>query len=103
MGKDQYTKLIELIAQNRDVFATKASELGKTELHNHTIETTTETPIRAKRYKYTPQTNEIIENHVQEMEQNDIIEKSMSSYHSNVILVKKNLTTHIALSLTSEN
>ncbi|VDI54419.1 Hypothetical predicted protein [Mytilus galloprovincialis] len=43
--KEQHQKLLKLIGSNRNVFAKDASELGKTDLHYHNIETTNEAPV----------------------------------------------------------
>ncbi|CAG2184771.1 TRMT2A [Mytilus edulis] len=92
--KEQHQKLLKLIGSNRNVFAKDASELGKTDLHYHNIETTNEAPVRSKRFQYSPKMQEIMETQIKNLKENDIIEESMSPYHSSVILVKKPNNTY---------
>ncbi|VDH91891.1 Hypothetical predicted protein [Mytilus galloprovincialis] len=92
--KTQHQKLLMLIGTNRNVFAKDASELGKTDLHYHNIETTNEAPVRSKRFQYSPKMQEVIETQIKNLKENDIIEESMSPYHSSVILVKKPNNTY---------
>ncbi|CAG2197506.1 unnamed protein product [Mytilus edulis] len=82
--KEQHQKLLKLIGSNRNVFAKDASELGKTDLHYHNIETTNEAPVRSKRFQYSPKMQEVMETQIKNLKENDIIEESMSPYHSSV-------------------
>ncbi|CAG2257086.1 Transmembrane protein 41A-A,Transmembrane protein 41A-B,Transmembrane protein 41A [Mytilus edulis] len=91
---EQHQKLLKLIGSNRNVFAKDASELGKTDLHYHNIETTNEAPVRSKRFQYSPKMQEVMETQIKNLKENDIIEESMSPYHSSVILVKKPNNTY---------
>ena len=51
LTQDMKDKILELIGRNRDVSATNLSELGKTNLHTHTIETGDALPVRQRPYR----------------------------------------------------
>ena len=82
-------ELQNLIGRNRDVFAKDASELGKTNIHTHTIITNNGKPVRTPRYSQNPQIRQETERQIKEMLKNDVIEESTSPYQSPVVMVKK--------------
>ncbi|KAK3100349.1 hypothetical protein FSP39_018534 [Pinctada imbricata] len=86
---NEQLQLAELLTRNRDVFAKDASELGKTHIHYHRIDTVTDKPVRSKPYKQTPAARQETDKQIEHMLQHDIIEESTSNYHSPVVLVKK--------------
>ena len=83
------TKLLELIGRNRDVFATNLTELGKTNLHTHKIETGDALPVRQRPYRNSPKVEQEMNRQVEEMEAIGIIEPSTSMWQSPVVMVKK--------------
>lgn len=85
----QTQQLQDLIGRNRDVFAKDATELGKTNLHTHSIITNTDKPVRTPRYSQNPKMRQETERQIQEMLKNDVIEESTSPYQSPVVMVKK--------------
>lgn len=89
LTKSQETKLLSLLAQNRQVFAKDMSELGCTDIHHHDIETGDNPPVRCAPYRANPQQRELIDTHIDEMLKHGIIEESNSTYQSPVVLVKK--------------
>ena len=55
INSEQKTRLCQPLGQNRDIFAKNLSELGKTEMHYHTIHTKENTTVRSAPYRQTPQ------------------------------------------------
>lgn len=70
-------------------FSLDMSEIGKTPLISHSIDTTDEIPARAGPYKTSPEMKKAIEEEVQKLLDNEIIEHSSSDYSNPVILVRK--------------
>ena len=79
----------KLLSENADVFATSATDLGKTKLVKHLVDTGQERPFQehVRRFPY-EQTKEI-EKQVRTMQEQGIIQESNSPWASNVVLVKK--------------
>ena len=85
----QKSKLLDLIGRNRDVFATKISEVGKTNVHTHCIETRDAMPVRQRPYRASPKIEAEINKQIGEMSSSGIIEPSTSMWQSHVVMVKK--------------
>lgn len=85
----QRQKLCKFLAQNRSIFAKDLSELGKTEMHYHTIHTKDDKVVSSAPYHQSPQMRAELERQLEEMERHGIIEESTSPFHSPVVLVKK--------------
>ena len=86
---EQKTRLCQLLGQNRDIFAKNLSELGKTEMHYHTIHTKENKTVSSAPYRQTPQMCAELDKQLNEMERHGTIEESTSPFHSPVVLVKK--------------
>ena len=86
---DQQKVLHTLLNEHRDIFAKDASELGKTNMHFHRIDTTTDKPVKSRPYSQTPAARKETDVQIEHMLKHDIIEESTSQYHSPVVLVKK--------------
>lgn len=89
LSDDQQKSLKRLIAENRDVFATNMSELGKTNIYSHRIDTGSARPQRQHFYRATPEIREAIELMIQEMLENGICEESTSPWAAPVVMIKK--------------
>ncbi|MES9903532.1 MAG: reverse transcriptase domain-containing protein, partial [Sedimenticola sp.] len=89
LSPDQKQSLLTFIGKNRDVFAKDTSELGCTNLHHHRIETGDAAPQRQRFYRTSPQVNDEIGKHIDDMLQNEIIEPSDSVWTSPVVMIKK--------------
>ncbi|VDI78892.1 Hypothetical predicted protein [Mytilus galloprovincialis] len=89
LNLEQQQKLYKFLSQNRDIFAKDLSELGKTEMHYHTIHTKGDKVVSLAPYRQSPQMRAEIERQLDEMERHGIIEESTSPFHSPVVLVKK--------------
>lgn len=74
----QRARLLTFLNDHRDVFSTDLSDLGKTHLYKHKIETLPGSkPVRKQFYRTSPKMlKEIKKKQVDEMLQNDIIEPS---------------------------
>ena len=82
-------KLLDMIGQNRDVFAKDLSELGNTNRHPHFIDTGDAHPIKQRAYRASPRARAEISRQVKEQLENDVIEPSTSDWSSPVVLVRK--------------
>lgn len=87
--------LLEFLANHRENFALDLTELGRTDLHKHHIETKPGSrPVRLPFYRTSPHASREIDRQLQEMLDNDIIQPSNSEWHSPVVLVKKKNSTY---------
>jgi len=75
--------------QNRDLFATSLKDLPASDICYHTIETTTDTPIRQRQFRHPPHVENEIDKHCNELLDADIIQHSQSPYNNPVFLIKK--------------
>ncbi|KAK3105624.1 hypothetical protein FSP39_002098 [Pinctada imbricata] len=90
LSDKQKENLLEFLHQHKDVFSTDLSQIGKTSLYKHKIDTVPGAkPVRKQFYRTSPTASQVIREHVNEMLQNDIIQPSNSEWHSPVVLVKK--------------
>ncbi|KAK3100025.1 hypothetical protein FSP39_013636 [Pinctada imbricata] len=90
LTNEQKEDLLRFLTQYKDVFSTDLSQIGKTSLYKHKIDTVPGSkPVRKQFYRTSPVASQVIREHVNEMLQNDIIQPSNSEWHSPVVLVKK--------------
>ena len=85
----EYDQFNSFLQDNIDVFAFDKSQLGSSDIVEHTIELENPKPIRCAPYRTSPETKQEIEKHVKEMLKNGIIRESNSAWAAPVILVKK--------------
>ena len=86
----QKENMYSFLHQYKDIFSSDLSQIGKTSLYKHKIETVQGAkPVRKQFYRTSPEASKEIRKHVDEMLQNDIIQPSNSEWHSPVVLVKK--------------
>ncbi|KZR95999.1 Uncharacterized protein APZ42_009913, partial [Daphnia magna] len=78
--------LSKLLNDFHDLFASKDSELGNTNLIKHTIDTQGRGPIRQRPYRVTNNQRKLLEDKVQEMLQANVIRYSQSPWASPVVL-----------------
>ena len=89
LSDDEKAELMKLLREYRDIFAFEMSELGKTHLVKHVIDTQTVQPIKQRPYRVSPAQRKAIEEEVNKMLQNDVIKHSTSPWASPVLLVPK--------------
>ena len=89
LSNEQKQKLINFLSRNKDMFAKDISEIGKTNLHTHTIYTGQAKPVSTPPYRQTPQMRAELDRQLEEMKRHGIIEESTSPWHSPVVMVKK--------------
>jgi hypothetical protein len=89
LNKEEKEALQTLLSDFRDVFATKTSEMGFTNLVEHHINTGEAAPVHSKPYRVSQKERDVIQAQVQEMLEHDIIRPSKSCWSSPVVLVKK--------------
>ena len=89
LNVDDKQRLHKLLAKYHGIFATTQQELGRTSLIKHTIDTGTNSPIKQRPYRTSPDGKREIEKQVQEMCENNIAQPSTSPWGSPVVLVKK--------------
>ena len=86
----QKENMYSFLHQYKDIFSSDLSQIRKTSLYKHKIETVQGAkPVRKQFYRTSPEASKEIRKHVDEMLQNDIIQPSNSEWHSPVVLVKK--------------
>ena len=81
--------VLDLLTKYSDCFASTSSELGRSKVVEHQIDTTNHLPIHQSPYKSSWKERELIQTQVQEMLREGIIEPSKSPWASPVVLVKK--------------
>ncbi|KAI9554949.1 hypothetical protein GHT06_020230 [Daphnia sinensis] len=81
--------LFKLLNDFHDLFASKDSELGNTNLIKHTIDTQGRGPLRQRPYRVTNNQRKLLDDKVQEMLEADVIRYSHSPWASPVVLVEK--------------
>ena len=89
LSKSQKQQLTRVIRNYADVFALNDSELGCTNLVQHSIDTGDNKPVKQHPYRTPMVHREIISQMIDEMHEQGIIQPSMSPWASPVILVPK--------------
>jgi len=85
----QKQQLHSFLLSQRSAFAQDWSELGKTPLHHHKIDTGNARPVRLPFYRQNVNIRQECSRQVKEMLEHNIIQPSMSEWHSPVVMVKK--------------
>lgn len=89
LSMENKNRLQSFLLKNSDVFATDLSQLGKTHLYQHRIETHNACPVRQRAYRTSPEIRKEQDRQVEEMLENDIIEPSTSNWQSPVVMARK--------------
>ena len=58
---DQRQRLLVFLGRNRDVFSTGLADLGKTDLHEHVIDTADHPPVKLRPYRQSPHLQKVTE------------------------------------------
>ncbi|KAJ8033437.1 hypothetical protein HOLleu_23675 [Holothuria leucospilota] len=89
LEKEQYRQLKELLIQYGDVFSMSSSDLGRTTVVKHAIDTGSAKPIKQPARRVPVQQRQVERDLVKEMLTTGVIEPSASAWSSPVVLVKK--------------
>ena len=89
LTKNQLTQLKLLIKTNKNLFAKDLSELGRTNIVKHTVDTGKFRPIKQRPYRCSPDEHKRIADEVHEMHKKGIIRESNSPWSSPVVIVPK--------------
>ena len=87
-GEDK-PKVAALLTEYADVFATSATDIGRTKLVQHVIDTGQERPVHERVRRFPYEQSKEIEQQVKTMKEQGLIQESTSQWASNVVLVKK--------------
>ena len=88
--KEEHKQMVaKLLCDYSDVFAKSPTDLGKTHLVQHIIDTGQEKPIQERVRRFPYEQSKEIEQQVKTMKEQGIIQESNSRWASNVVLVKK--------------
>ncbi|CAC5399405.1 unnamed protein product [Mytilus coruscus] len=91
----EHKSIIEkLISKNKDIFATKDSELGHTDTVKMEIETGNHPPIKLKPYRTPLHKRQIVDQAIDEMLDAGVIRRSKSAWSAPIVVVKKKDNTH---------
>ena len=86
---DQRKKVYALLCRNADLFAKDSSDLGRTDIVTHTIDTGDAKPVKQPPRRLPQKKKIAARGAVEEMLQQEMIEPSTSPWSSPVVLVKK--------------
>lgn len=92
---------LELLNRYSDCFANSSTELGKSNIVQHKIETTTSIPIHQPPYPSAWKARETIQQQVQELLQAGVIEPSSSPWSFPVVLIRKKMVVGAFASITA--
>ena len=89
LSADQVLQLQGLLHDNHEVFAANKSDLGRTTLAQHVIDTGDAKPTAQRFYRQSPTKHSIIEEQIQTLVRQGLLEPSTARWTSPVVLVKK--------------
>lgn len=89
LNKEQKTKIVNLLQKYSRVISKHPTDLGKTHLFKHRIDTADHLPIRQQPYRKSLKEREIIKKEVDKLLDANIIRESTSPWAAPVILVRK--------------
>ena len=89
ISDDQQERFQSMIDEFSDIFATDNSDLGKTSLSEHTIDTGESQPIKLPPRRTPPHQREIIDRQLDDLLKHGRIEPSQSPWSSSVVLARK--------------
>lgn len=100
LTSEQKIKLHDLLLKFETAFAKNDSDLGRTGLVKHHIETGEHAPIKQRPYRVPFEQREVIEKHVSDMLNRGIVEESSSPWSSPVLLVKRRMVLIVSVLIT---
>lgn len=85
----QRASVLDVVRRYKHVFSWNKNDLGLTNMAEHTIDLTTDIPVKSAPYKTQPAKQKIIDDQINNMLDQNIIECSKSPFASPVVLAKK--------------
>ena len=89
LSEEHKPLVANLLTEYADVFAKSSTDVGKTHLVQHIIDTGNEKPIQERVRRFPYEQSKEIAKQVETMKEQGIIQESKSRWASNVVLVKK--------------
>ena len=89
LSSDQLSRAKQVLNKWSDIFSSSPTDLGRTNLVQHEIKLTDDTPFKDPYRRIPPSMYEEVRLHLKEMLEADAIRPSQSPYSSNVVLVRK--------------
>ena len=89
LTKQQLERARDLLVQYADVFAFSDEELGGTDIIQHEIPLTDETPVRQRYRRLPPSQYEEVKAHIRQLLDQGVIRESSSPYSSPLVIVRK--------------
>ncbi|MCG7868284.1 MAG: hypothetical protein JAY74_18205 [Candidatus Thiodiazotropha taylori] len=89
LSSEQALQVKELLLKHKDVFAKDKTDLGRTNVVKHTINTGDAAPVKQNPRRLPLSKRELVKDEVSKMLQQGIIEPSQSAWSSPIVLVQK--------------
>ena len=89
LSTEQVNELKKLLHHHQGIFTVDKSDLGRTTLEEHVIDTGGAQPTAQRFYRQSPQKRAIVHEQIQALVQQGLLEPSTSRWTSPVVLVKK--------------
>ena len=89
LSPEEHEQFLTLLCSYTDVFAASNSDLGRTSMLKHRINTGDAAPIRQPVRRLPPQQREEVQRLIREMLERGVVERSTSPWASPIVLVKK--------------
>jgi hypothetical protein len=89
LSEDETRQVKQLLARNLDVFAADRTDMGRTNVTTHRINTGDHDPIRQRFYRTSYAEKDFIKKEIDWMMKNNLIQPSYSPWSSPIVLVKK--------------
>ena len=94
LSEDQRGQFVSLVTEYEDIFAKDSSDLGKTGLLEHTIDTGDCKPVKQPPRRVPPYKREVIDQQIDELLATGRVEPSQSPWSSPVVLARKHDGTY---------
>jgi hypothetical protein len=89
LSPTQHTNLQALLSEYGDIFAQSSSDLGRSQVATHRIDTGDHSPVNVPPYRLSPANRDEIERQIHSMMQSGVVRPSRSPWASPVVLVDK--------------
>ena len=89
LDHQQQNIFLQMVNENGDICAFSQLDIGRTNLLQHEINTSTHVPVAKQAYKANPLKKQFIEKEIDEMERRGLIRRSKSPWASPIVVVDK--------------